>query len=369
MQQTGHAHKTIAVIHFHPLNVKEIKNETSDCVSIVFEVPAELEADFKFTQGQNLTLKTILDGEEQRRSYSICSSPFDNELRVAVKKVEGGLFSTWANENLKPGDRVDILPPTGKFNTALDPANKKSYVAFAAGSGITPVISIIKTTLLTEPQSSFTLIYGNKNKNSIIFKEQLEALKDKFLNRFRLIHILSRERTEADVNSGRINAEKLSQLSKLVNYSATDEFFVCGPEQMIFSVKDFLEGAGIEKKKIHFELFTTPGQNKAAASEKRETTDSGPKSKITVKLDGRSFDFDLGFNSENILDAALKQGADLPFACKGGVCCTCKAKLTEGEVDMEVCWGLEHEEIEQGYILTCQSHPKTERVVVDFDIK
>lgn len=357
------------MIHFHPLCVKEIRKETPDCVSILFDVPADLQEGFRFTQGQNLTLKTIINGEEQRRSYSICSSPFDKELRVAVKRVEGGLFSTWANDILKTGDLVDILPPTGKFNTSLDALNKKNYVAFAAGSGITPVISIIKTTLLTEPQSRFTLVYGNKNKNSIIFKEQLEALKDKFMNRFRLIHILSRERTEADINSGRINTEKLGQLSKLIDYAGTDDFFICGPEQMIFSVRDHLESSGIDKKKIHFELFTTPGQNKAASFEPRTVSDSGPKSKITIKLDGRSFDFDLGFNSENILDAALKQGADLPFACKGGVCCTCKAKLTEGEVDMEVCWGLEHEEIEQGYILTCQSHPKTERVVVDFDIK
>jgi ring-1,2-phenylacetyl-CoA epoxidase subunit PaaE len=225
--------------------------------------------------------------------------------------------------------------------------------------------------LRTEPGSQFTLVYGNRNKNSIIFKEELEALKDKFIDRFRTIHILSRERTDVLINSGRINRDKLNELNKLINYKSTDEFFICGPEEMIFVVKDFLESSAVEKKKIHFELFTTPGEKnteyRIRNTESRK--DEGPKSKISVKLDGISFDFDLGFNAEPILDAALKQGADLPFACKGGVCCTCKAKLIEGEVDMEVHWGLEHEEIEQGYILTCQSHPKTERVVIDFDIK
>jgi ring-1,2-phenylacetyl-CoA epoxidase subunit PaaE len=214
-------------------------------------------------------------------------------------------------------------------------------------------------------------VYGNRNKNSIIFKEELEGLKDKFIDRFSLIHILSRERTDAPVNSGRIDADKLNTLNKLINYNNADEFFICGPEEMIFSVKNFLEDLGINKKKIHFELFTTPGEDRKAKKTfyKSEASSEGSKSKITVKLDGRSFDFKLGMNDEPILDAALKQGADLPFACKGGVCTTCKAKLVEGEVDMEVHWGLEEHEVEQGYILTCQSHPRTEKVVIDFDIK
>ena len=355
--------------HFHSLSVKEVRKETADCVSVCFSVPQDLTGIFSFTHGQNLTLKIMLDGEEQRRSYSICTSPLDNELRVAIKKVEGGKFSTWANEQLKAGDQIDVMPATGKFNTPLNIANKKSYVAFAAGSGITPIFSIIKTTLLTEPQSEFTLIYGNRNRNSIVFKEQLEALKDKFLSRFRVIHILSRERSESSINAGRIDKEKLEQLGKLISYQTTDDFFICGPEAMLFCVKNFLEAKGINQKKIHFELFTTPGQKKAVSSEPLAVSNSGPKSSVTIKLDGRSFEFDLGFNDENILDAALKQGADLPFACKGGVCATCKARLLEGEVDMDVHWGLEHEEMDQGYILTCQSHPKTEKVVIDFDVK
>jgi len=357
-------------IHFHKLVVKEVKRETPECVSVLFDIPEEAKKDFAFKQGQSLTMRTFLNNEEVRRTYSICASPLDNEWRVAIKKQEGGLFSSFANERLKKGDVLEVMPPVGKFYTTLDPQQRKNYVAFAAGSGITPVISIIKTTLRTEPKSQFTLVYGNRNKSSIIFKEELEGLKDKFIDRFRVIHILSRERTDAPINSGRIDTNKLNELSKLVDYKNTDEFFICGPEEMIFSVKDFLE-VSIERSKVHFELFTTPGETQKSNVKRQtsKTKEEGPVSKISVKLDGITFDFDLGFNAQPILDAALRQGADLPFSCKGGVCCTCKAKLVEGEVDMEVHWGLEHEEIEQGYILTCQSHPKTQRVVVDFDIK
>ena len=362
-------------IHFHKLKVKEIRRETADCVSIRFEIPPELKDSFLFQHGQNLTIKKKINGEEARRSYSICSAPFENELRVAVKKVDGGAFSIFANEALKAGDELDVLPPTGKFNTALNSKNKKKYLAFAAGSGITPVISIIKTTLQTEPDSSFTLVYGNRSRSSIIFFEELEGIKNKYINRFNLIHVLSRERTDIPINYGRINIEKLAELSGILNYSSFDEIFICGPETMIFSLKEYLEQKDIDKRNIHYELFTTPGQkttsfDKLRTNKQYATIEPGiAKSKITIKLDGRSFDFDLGFNEEPILDGALKQGADLPYACKGGVCCSCKAKLLEGEVEMDVHWGLEDEEIEQGYILTCQSHPKTEKVVVDFDIK
>lgn len=356
-------------VHFHKLKVKAVRTETPDCVSVSFSVPEDLETDFEFTHGQNITVKKTIDGEEIRRSYSICSAPYENELRIAVKKVEGGKFSDYANTFLKAGDDLDILPPTGKFNTPLQPTNCKHYLAFAAGSGITPVISIIKTTLQTETKSSFTLVFGNRGRKSIIFFEELEGLKNKYLNRFNFINILSREKTDAPINSGRINNAKLAELNKLIDYPIMDDFFICGPEEMIFCVKDFLEQLGVDKKKIHFELFTTPGEKKTTNKKPQVINDDKPKSKITVKLDGRSFDFDLGFNNDSILDAALKQGADLPFACKGGVCCTCKARLLEGEVEMEVNWGLEQEEVEQGFILTCQSHPKTEIVVVDFDIK
>lgn len=357
-------------IHFHQLAVKEVRKETDDCVSVLFDIPEDLKESFLFQQGQSLTIRKTLNNQDVRRTYSICSSPLDNEWRVAIKKVEGGLFSSFANSELKKGDVLEVMQPVGKFYVALSPIHKKNYLGFAAGSGITPLLSIIKTTLRTEPQSSFTLVYGNKSRNSIIFFEELEALKNKYLQQFNFINILSRERTDATINFGRINTGKLNELEKLIDYTSFDETFICGPEEMIFSVKDFLEAKGISRKRIHFELFTTPGQKRIADNRQLATDNGGPKSQITIKLDGRSFDFYLSLTSETtILDAALKQGADLPFACKGGVCCTCKARLLEGEVSMDVHWGLEDEEVEDGYILTCQSHPKTEKIVVDFDVK
>jgi ring-1,2-phenylacetyl-CoA epoxidase subunit PaaE len=358
-------------IHFYPLRIKKINKETDQCVSVEFEIPESLSNSFQFKQGQSLTMRTNLDGEEVRRTYSLCSSPLDKKWKVAIKKVDGGLFSSFANDNLKEGDLLDVMEPVGKFYTDLDPSNKKNYLAFAAGSGITPVISIIKTVLKTEPQSTFTLVYGNRSRSSIIFFEELEGLKNKFIDRFSFINVLSRERTETPINFGRIDIGKLTELEKLIDYKKMDEIFICGPEEMIFCVKNFLEQKDISEKKIHFELFTTSGQKKKSGVGSQESgVKEGTQSKITVKVDGRSFDFDLSLSSNiTILDAALKQGADLPFACKGGMCCTCKAKLIQGEVEMDVHWGLEHEEIEQGYILTCQSHPKTEKVVVDFDIK
>jgi len=359
-------------IHFHPLSIKEVRKETAGCVSVLFDVTPALTTAFQFTQGQSLTMRTTINGEEVRRTYSICSSPLENQLRVAIKKVDGGLFSTFANDQLKKSDILEVMPPVGRFYTSLDIAHQKNYTAFASGSGITPILSIIKTTLATEPGSTFTLVYGNKSRSSIIFFEELEGLKNRYINRFNLIHILSREKTDADINFGRITKEKCSQLfDKLINIKTTDEFFVCGPEDMIFSVKDFLQANAVDEKKIHFELFTTPGQSNRTYDVRSTMYEvSGPQSNITVKLDGRSFDLTIPFNSDTtILDAAMKQGADVPYACKGGVCCTCKAKLLEGEVSMDVHWGLEQEEIEKGYILTCQSHPKTENVVVDFDVK
>jgi ring-1,2-phenylacetyl-CoA epoxidase subunit PaaE len=359
------------MIHFHSLRVQKVQKETEDCVSITFEVPPELKDTFRYKQGQSLTIRKKIGSEEARRNYSICSAPFDDLLRIAVKKVEGGKFSTYANEELKEGEYLDVMPPVGKFHTELHPDQQKNYVAFAAGSGITPVLSLIKTTLQTEPKSSFTLVYGNRTKNSIIFKEELEALKDKFMSRFRIYHILSREMSDTSINYGRIDREKCDLLfSKLIDLKKTDEVFLCGPEEMIFSVRDYLYAQGMPADHVHFELFTIPGQKKSVVETKQvEVADEGPKAKVSVKLDGILFDFELGLESESILDAALKQGADLPFACKGGVCCTCKARLLEGKVNMDVNWGLEQDEIEQGFILTCQSHPVTEKVVVDFDVK
>ena len=351
-------------LKFHPLTIKDIKHETADCVSISFVVPEDLKEKFFFTQGQNITIKTHLD--ETRRSFSICTSPLDNELRVAVKKVTNGVFSTYANEQLKVGDVLEVMPPTGSFFTEVKAENKKEYVFFAAGSGITPVISIIKTILRTEKESNVTLVYGNKNLSSIIFKEELEALKDKHLQRFRSYYILSRERTDADFNYGRIDVSKIHQLSKLINLDKVDDFFLCGPEEMIFSVKDFLAGWGINKEKVHFELFTTPTkENTKIYKAVKQVENEG--SEVHLTVDGRSYEFMLDYNSNTVLDAGLAQGIDLPFACKGGVCCSCKAKLLEGEVEMEANYGLEDSEVKDGYILTCQSHPRTKKIVVDYD--
>lgn len=358
-------------IHFHPLAVKKIKKETADCVSITFEIPETLKELYTYQQGQSLTLRTQLHGEEVRRTYSLCSSPLDHEWKVAVKKVEGGVFSTYANEELKAGDVLEVMPPVGKFNTPLHPEQKKHYVAFAAGSGITPVLSLLKTILRTEPQSRFTLVFGNRSRASIIFFEELEAIKNKYLDRFQLIHVLSRERMDTPLHSGRIDGTKLDALSKLIPFGKIDEYFLCGPEEMIFCVRDYLEASHVPKNRIHFELFTTAGSRVAKKSTPQETgTPTGPQSHITIKADGRSIEFNLPLDADiSLLDAALKHGADLPFACKGGVCCTCKARLLEGEVSMDVHWGLEDHEVAEGYILTCQSHPRTDKVSVDFDIK
>ncbi|HVM87272.1 MAG TPA: 1,2-phenylacetyl-CoA epoxidase subunit PaaE [Puia sp.] len=359
-------------MNFYKLTIKDIRNETSDCISIAFQIPPALVNEFQFKQGQNITVKVNISNEEVRRSYSICSSPQENELRIAVKKISNGKFSGYADQ-LKKNDTLEILPPTGKFYTELNPSNKKNYLAFAAGSGITPVISIIKTTLAVEPSSSFTLIYGNKYRSSIIFKEELEAIKNKYMGRFAIHHILSREQTDSEINHGRITTEKCDALSeKLIDINKQDEFFICGPAQMIFSVKEWLEKRNIDKKKIHSELFTVPGVHSAvgirqSTADKKNTEDKI--SHVTVKQDGIAFSFDLPYNAESILDAAIRQGADLPFSCKGGVCSTCRAKLVEGKVEMEHNYSLEPDEIENGFILSCQSHPRSNRVVINFDIK
>lgn len=346
--------------------VKDIKKETSECVSIAFAIPTGIQKDFQFIQGQNVTIRTFNEGQEIRRSYSICSSPLENELRVAVKKVANGSFSTFANEQLKIGDTLEVLPPTGTFFTQLNTANRKDYAFFAAGSGITPIISIIKTILLTEPSSAITLVYGNKNLQSIIFKKEIKTLKEKYFKRLKVYHILSREKAETDFDYGRIDVSKCNYFSSLINFNIIDDFFICGPEKMIFTVKGFLKGWGIDSKSIHFELFTTPTREhtKIYTTVKPASADG---SDITVLIDGRNFDFKLDYNGKTILDAGLAEGADLPFACKGGVCCTCKAKLIEGEVEMEANYGLENSEVKAGFILTCQSHPRSGKVVVDYD--
>ena len=353
--------------HFHPLTVQSVRKETADCVSIEFEIPPALQETFRFIQGQNIAIRTTINGQEVRRNYSICTAPQDQQLRVAVKKIDGGIFSTYANEQLKKGDVLDVFPPTGKFYTALNPSQQKNYLALAAGSGVTPILSLIKATLATEPTSNFTLVYGNRTRHSILFFEELESLKNQYMQRFNLVHVLSREKTDSLLNFGRIDSQKLSELSKLISFSNMDEVFICGPREMIETARTELQSRGVDKKKIHLELFhagpITTNKSVVAPT-------STVKSHIQIQLDGRQVEIEIPLHSDQtILDAALAQGADLPFACKGGMCCTCKAKLISGEVSMDIHWGLEEEELEQGYILTCQSRPKTEQIVVDFDSK
>jgi len=362
----------MSVFKFYSLKVRDVRPETADCVSVSLEVPDELAEKFRFAPGQYLTFRRHFENAEVRRSYSICASPKDGELRVAVKKVEQGKFSTYAHADLKPGDVLEVMPPMGNFTIKHPPVKHKEYLAFAAGSGITPIMSIMKSVLEEEPDSNFTLVYGNRSKNSIIFREAIEALKNKHMLRLRLFHVLSREYMDIPLFSGRIDAPKCEEFCrKLIDISTVDEAFICGPEEMILSVRDKLVELGMPSGNVHIELFTSPDQPKAS-HEKWVTAhkdEGGPKSKVSITLDGVTFNMEIGFNGESILDAALKNGADLPYACKGGVCCTCRAKVLEGEVEMEVNYALDQHELNNGYVLTCQSHPRTERVVIDFDAR
>ena len=356
---------------FHALTIQSIRSETADCISVQLNVPESLQASFRFLPGQYLTFRSGIEGEEVRRSYSLCSAPHEHQWTVAIKKIDGGKFSQFAHHQLKKGDRIDVLPPMGKFHPALEPSNKKHYLAIAAGSGITPILSILKSVLHTEPNSQFTLVYGNRDRQSIIFFEELEGWKNKFLGRLQIIHVLSRERTDSEINQGRIDADKLIRLGSLIDYKNINECFLCGPEAMISTARTTLAQLGVPDTHIHFELFTTTAQQQKANRPKLTAdTSTGPQSIVTIRVDGRAVDLSIPQNGDQtILEAALNQGADLPYACKGGMCCTCKAKLLEGQVKMEVNWGLEEEEVRQGYILTCQAIPTSENLVVDFDAK
>lgn len=349
---------------FHALKIADVRQEIEDAVSIAFEVPNELKSDYQFKPGQYLTMRTQINGEEVRRSYSICSAPFENELRVAVKKVKGGLFSNYANENLHAGNTIDVMTPMGNFTTEINETQEKTYVFFAGGSGITPILSLIKTILVDEPKSAVTLIYGNRKINSIIFKEQIDFLKNVYLTRFNVIHILSEEYLGNEVQYGLMDKAKTDQLNEFfLKQEKIDEAFICGPEPMILAIQEKLLAYGIPEKSVHVELFAaqTPAKPITASDE--------PKIEANVKIvmDGIEQELSIDSDGESILDAAYKSGMDVPFACKGGVCCTCKAKVLEGSVRMDVNYALEPDEVANGYILTCQSHPTSKKVVVSFD--
>jgi ring-1,2-phenylacetyl-CoA epoxidase subunit PaaE len=353
--------------HFHHLTVSDIRHETADTVSIAFAVPAELKPAYSFRQGQYLTLKASIGGEDLRRSYSICTGLDDDELRVAVKRVDGGRFSTFANELLRVGDPIEVMTPMGRFTTALDPLEARTYLAIACGSGITPVMSIIRTVLTREPASRLVLIYGNRNAASIIFKAELEDLKDRFLGRLTIHHVLSREASDFAVSHGRIDADKIrSFVAHGLPEGTIDEAFLCGPQPMIEEARATLTALGLTHEHVHSELFATEGTLHPPVRERKPDISNGLP--LTIRLDGTLHRLAMD-PTETVVEAALRHGLDLPYSCKGGMCCTCRAKLVEGEVAMDQNFSLEPWEIEAGFVLTCQSRPKpgNEAVSVDFD--
>jgi len=352
---------------FYPLTVAQVKQETRDAIAVTFAVPHALRDAFAYQQGQHLTLRAQIEGIDVRRSYSICSAVQDKLLRVAIKRTPGGAFSSWANEHLKAGAVVDVMPPMGHFNVPLDATQARHYLAFAAGSGITPILSIIKTTLLAEPHSRFTLFYGNRASSSVLFREELSELKDVFMERLKISYVMSREQQDIDLFNGRITGEKCADfLRHWIHLADIDVAFICGPEDMMHGVSKALQDAGMPKERIRIELF-------AASIPKHEhkpralVADASALTEVTVIMDGAHASFTMDRDKESILDAGLRAGIDMRYSCKGGVCSTCRCKLVEGKVDMDVNYALEDYEIARGFVLSCQSFPVTGKVIVDFD--
>ncbi len=358
---------------FYSLKIAEVQEETNNAVCVSFAVPDDLKETFQFIQGQFLTLRAMIDDEEVRRSYSICSGVNDGHMRVGIKRVRNGQFSNFANDTFKAGVTVDVMPPQGSFHTPLDARSAKNYMCIAVGSGITPILSILKTVLTEEPNSFVTLIYGNRRSNSVMFRDDLSFVKNRYMDRFKWINIMSQEDQGTDLLSGKINNEKGAALHKsgLIDIINTDEVFICGPESMMSEVSRGFRRSGISEDNIHYELFANSAEDAAEMLERSkqrvETYGEEKVCKVTVVADSRSTSFDLATVGENILDAGMDHGMELPYACKAGVCSTCKAKLISGEVEMDLTHGLEKHEIDAGYILTCQAHPVSDEVVVDFD--
>ncbi|MEU8223208.1 1,2-phenylacetyl-CoA epoxidase subunit PaaE [Kribbella sp. NPDC048915] len=349
---------------FHPLKVAAIEAITEDSVAITFDVPPELADEYEFAAGQHLTIRRA--GEEVRRSYSICAPAGSGKLRIGVKRIPGGEFSAYAANQLKVGDELEVMTPLGRFGTTLDAGNAKHYAFVAAGSGITPVLSLIATILAVEPASRVTLLYGNRTSGSVMFADELADLKDRYAERFHLVHVLSRETTEVELFSGRLDADRLRKLfATILPLQSVDEWFLCGPYAMVVGAQDLLLSEGVAREHVHAELFHVGDEAPKAPIE--ESTADEDAAQVTVILDGRRSTFPLGEHSKAVLDATLAVRADAPFACKGGVCGTCRAKVLEGEVRMDTNWALEPDEIRAGYVLTCQSHPITPKVTLDFD--
>jgi len=354
---------------FHSLKIADVRREIDDAVSLRFELPEGLREAFRFVPGQHLTLRTHIDGEEVRRNYSLCVAPHENELRVAIKQINGGLFSTWANSALAAGDTLDVMAPHGSFTWTFDPARSATYVGFAGGSGITPVLSLLKTSLVAEPHSSFTLLYGNRASGSIMFLEELAALKNRFIDRLQIYHFLEDEgEDEFDLFNGRLDSAKIRQvLSSLVDPETIDAAFICGPGPMMEAVEQGLIEAGVPTERILVERFTVGELSAAQLAAARAVEQKAEGLKVQVKLEGRRRTIAFDANKGSILENARAAGMPAPFACKAGVCATCRARLISGEVTMKANYGLSADEVAQGYVLTCQAVPRTDDVVLDYD--
>lgn len=351
---------------FHALPIREIRRETPDAVSIAFAVPDDLAEAYRFEQGQYLTLRTVIDGEDVRRSYSICTGEDEGELRVAIKEVAGGAFSTFANRQLQPGAVLEVMTPMGRFGAATQQQAGGHAVFFAAGSGITPVLSIIRTRLARDPDCRLTLFYGNRNSANILFREQLEDLKDRHLGRLAVHHILSREAQDIDLLNGRMTPEKIALLVKtLGGIEAIDDIYLCGPEEMTLGAKAVLAELGAAPKRIHVELFTSSTPPRAGMRPKVVEAEAAG-IPLNLTHDGQSHVLTLQ-PGETVLEAAERAGLDVPYSCRGGMCCTCRAKVTEGAASMDLNFSLEPWEVEAGYVLTCQCRPTGDRLAVDYD--
>ncbi|MBT8271828.1 MAG: 2Fe-2S iron-sulfur cluster binding domain-containing protein [Flavobacteriaceae bacterium] len=354
---------------FYEVKIADLYKETKDTVVVTFDLPDQLKEIFGFIQGQHLILKKTLNGQDIRRTYSLCTSPDDQIWRVAIKQIPGGLFSTYANEQLAIGDSIEIMNPRGNFYVETNPDTSRNYIAFVAGSGITPILSMIKTHLEREPGSTFKLFYLNKTSQSIIFKEEIEQLKNRFFERFHVFYFLTQEQRDIEFLNGRFDKEKMAILTKtFIDIEDTAHCFLCGPKDMIFLIRDELIAAGLPSEHIHYELFFS-GEPSTADLQFAETLENVPDGTAVTIIDGgKEFHFTMQEANQSLLDGALSEGADLPFACKGGVCSTCKCKVLEGEVKMKLNYALEQHELDQNLVLSCQAVPLTDKVIVDFDI-
>lgn len=354
-------------MRFHKLPIREVRKETRDAVVVEFDVPERLQDEFAFKQGQYLTVRARIEGNEERRSYSICSSPLGRKLRIAIKRADDGLFSTWAHAALAPGMQLDVAPPEGRFFLPLDPLQRRHYLAFAAGSGITPVLSLVETALAIEPRSRFTLVYGNRSSSSTMFREELLRLKDRYLERFALIFITSREKQEIDLFNGRIDRERAYSLTdSWIDLADVDAIFLCGPETMMESVIAVLDERGFDRSRVVVERFITD-ERPRVSRRSREAVKPAGLCRATVTIDGTVQTFEVDKETESVLDAGLRSGVDLPYSCKSGICSSCRAQLVGGEVDMDVHFALEDYEIRTGVVLMCQSHPVTDTIELDVD--